>query len=116
MPLAGDDQVGPLQPVGQADQPGHEVEAGLDPGAERDQPAGQPARRAAARDVGDVDARLTPVAGRHLDQAPAELHDLRRRGALLRPEHGAASLNRVVTSQATTSSTPRSAAGEPTAS
>ena len=72
----------------QPDQPGHEVEAGLDPGAEGDEPARQPARRPAARDAGDVDAGLTPVTGRDLDEALAERHDLRRRGALLRPEHG----------------------------
>ncbi len=88
VPLPGDGQVGPLQTVAEADQPGHEVEAGLDPGAERDEPARQPACRAAAGDAGDVDARLTPVAGGDLDEALAERRDLCRRGALLRPEHG----------------------------
>ena len=47
--LAGDGEVGPLQAAGQADQPGHEVEARLDPGPEGDQPAGQPPGRAPLR-------------------------------------------------------------------
>ena len=88
MPLPGDGQVGPLQPAAEADQPRHEVEAGLDPGAEGDQPARQPARSPAARDGRDVDAGLTAVARRDLVEALAELDDLRCRGALLRPEHG----------------------------
>ncbi len=88
VPFPGDDQVRPFQPAGQADQPGHEVESWFDPGAEGDEPAREAAGRTAARDVGDVDARLVPVAGRHRHQALAELLDLRRRRALLRPEHG----------------------------
>ena len=37
MALAGDDQVGPIHPLGQAHQLGDEIEARLDPHAERDQ-------------------------------------------------------------------------------
>ena len=87
MPFPGDGEVGPLQPARQADQPGHEVEARLDPGAEGGQPAGQPAGRATSRDAGDVDPGLVPVAGGHRHEATAQLHDLRGCGALLRPEH-----------------------------
>ena len=49
MALAGDHEVGARQTAGQADQAGHEVEAGLDAGAERDEPAGEAAGRAARR-------------------------------------------------------------------
>ena len=73
--------------VGQADEAGDEVEAGLYARPERDQPARQASGGTPARHAGDVDARLAPVAVRHLDQAPPERLDLLRRGALLRPEH-----------------------------
>ncbi len=73
--------------AGQADEVGDEVEPGLYARPERDQPARQPAGGTAARHAGHVDARLAPVAVRHLDQAPPEQLDLLGRGALLRPEH-----------------------------
>ena len=65
MPLAGDGEICTLHAFAQADQLGDEVEAGRNAGPERDEPTGQPTCRATARHVGDVDARLTPVAVRH---------------------------------------------------
>ena len=64
--LTGDGQVGPLEAAGQADQTGHEVEARLDAGPERQQPPGQPAGRARPGHGGHVDAGQFPVARRHL--------------------------------------------------
>ena len=49
MALARDDQVGPLQTGGQADEAGDEVEAGLDAGPQGDQTARQPTGGTPAR-------------------------------------------------------------------
>ena len=78
-------------------------------------PAGQAARRAGALELGDVDAVVLDVdLGQALEAAAQQL-DLRRRGALLRREHLGGVDERVRTSQATTSSTPRSRCGGRTA-
>ena len=59
--LAGDDELGAVErgvePGGLRD----DLEAGLEPGTERGEPAGEPAGRAAALELGDVDARPLPV-------------------------------------------------------
>ena len=86
--LSGDGQVGPLQPAAQA-RPARPRGRSRARSGRRGRRARPPARPPpAAGEGGDVDAGLTPVAGRDLDEALAERHDLRRRGALLRPEHG----------------------------
>ena len=74
------------QAIRQADETGDEVEARLYPGPERDQAAGEPPGGAGTGHAGDVDARLAPIARRHLGQASPERLDLGRGGALLRPE------------------------------
>ena len=67
--------------------------------------------------LGDVDARLAPVALRHLDEAPAELHDLRR---AWRPSAGRTRWRRRRSASSRRrrrrARSRRSAAGEPTAS
>ena len=105
--FAGDDEVGVFEAGGQADDPGHEVEARFEAGAEDGQAAAETARGAGARDGGDVDADLGAVAPRR---------SLRRRALrsatcsgvapFCGPKIVAASRKGVVTSQATTSSTP----------
>ena len=85
--LAGDDQVGPLHPLGQAHQLGDEVEARLDPRAERDQATGEAPGGAGAGHRRHVDAGLAPVARGDVGQAAPERLHLLGRGALLGPEH-----------------------------
>ena len=67
--LAGDDELGAVErgvePRGLRD----DVEAGLEPRAERGEPAGETTRGAAAFDLGDVDARS--AAGRRRRAARA---------------------------------------------
>ena len=59
--LAGDDEVGAVEPVGEVDLVGDQFEPGYQPAAERRQRPGQPACGAAPRDRRDVDAVLLAV-------------------------------------------------------
>ena len=45
------DDVGAVEPIGEVDLVGDQVEPGREPAAERGQPAGQPAGRAAAVEI-----------------------------------------------------------------
>src|SRR5205823_321419 len=74
--LPGDDEIGPLHPVGQLDRLGDDVEARYELRPDGGEPAGEAARRARAGYVADVDAELLLVQLRHAFEAPAQQFDL----------------------------------------
>ena len=84
----GHGEVRPLQAFAEVDQAGHEVESGLNAGAQGDQAPCQPARSASTGNAGDVDTGLAAIARGHLGEPPAEFGHLRAGGPLLRAEDG----------------------------
>ena len=106
MALAGEHQVGAVESVGQADETATRSKPGLDPRAQRDQAAGEAAGGAGAGHGGDVDARLDPVAAPPRRAGGAARPPARSVAPFCGPKTTAASTKGVVTSDATTSSTP----------
>ncbi len=97
--------------AGQPDHARHQVEARLDPGAQG-QPGRRPGpRRPRRRARCHIDADLAPVAVRHRGEARASVSTCAAVAPFWGPKIRAASRKGVVTSQATTSSTPPRASG-----